>query len=510
MSKTNENKFMVIYSLCIAAIFLFICTKSSPLYPINDWVDSNAFFTMGKGMMNGKVLYRDLFEQKGPLLYFIHGLAYLISNDIFLGVYIFEVIFFTIFLFFCSKIINLYYDKKYSYIVLPIISAIVLNLINFSHGDSAEEFVIPMLIISLYYLLKYFKYDYPNPINSKIILLNGFLAGCVLWIKYSLLGFWFGWMMMIFISSIINKKFIEGIKGCFIFFIGMFLATIPWIIYFGINGAIRDWINAYIFINLDSYTVNYGLLKKIKFILKSIYKGLVQNPIYSILTIIGGLYTLISNKLIKSIIGKVSFVVIIFTTIVFVYIGGRGYKYYFFIFAPFVIFGILVIISLLNRTFIKDMTKYKCIFIGIVLTIILIPITLKYNHNTYMLKMNKNDLFQYKFAKIINETPNATLLNYGSLDNGLYLTTGITPNIKYFEIQNIPYKKFPENINEQNRYIKEGITDYVLIKINHNKTLKDIKSKYIWDKYELISQKEQFFEGKINKYLLFRKKDLNN
>lgn len=506
--KRNSNILIAIYCLVLATIFLLICTKSSPLYPINDWVDSNAFFTMGKGMMNGKVLYRDLFEQKGPLLYFIHGLSYLISNKTFLGVYIFEVIFFAVFLYFCSKIISFYYEKKYLYIALPIISVIVLNLVSFSHGDSAEEFTIPLLTISLYYLLKYFKNEYPKPMDTKVLLLNGFLAGCVMWIKYSLLGFWFGWMMMIFISSIINKRFKDSIKECLVFLIGMFIATLPWIIYFGLNGAIKDWIDTYIFINLDSYTVDYTLTQKLKFVYNNMYKGIVKNPIYGILTIVGLLYTLISNKFIKNIMGKVSLVVIIFTTIILVYIGGRGYKYYFLIFAPFIIFGILFIIDLLNRLLSENIIKKTGIIIGIVIAVILVPITLKYNQNTYMLKMNKEGLFQYKFANIINETPNATLLNYGNLDNGLYLTTGIVPNVKHFEIQNIPYNKYPENRDEQNRYIKDGVTDYVLVKINEKKKIKDVEPKYIWDKYELVSQQNQTFEGKKNKYLLFRKKGL--
>ncbi len=508
--KRGSNLIIGIYCLIIATTFLLICTKSSPLYPINDWVDSNAFFTMGKGMMNGKVLYRDLFEQKGPLLYLIHGLAYLISYNTFLGVYIFEVIFFAVFLYFCSKIINLYYNKEYSYIAVPIISAIVLNLVNFSHGDSAEEFTIPLLTISLYYLLKYFKNQYPNPMNSKVLFINGFLAGCVMWIKYSLLGFWFGWMMMIFISSVINKRFIDSIKECLIFLFGMFLAAIPWIIYFGINGAIGDWLNTYIFINLQSYTVDYTLIQKLQFAYNNIYEGIIENPIYGILTICGLLYSLISNKFIKNTIGKVSLIVVIFTTIILTYIGGRGYTYYFFIFAPFIIFGILLIIDFLSKVFSKVITGKFGVVIGVVITLILGLITLKYNHNTYMLKMDKNDLFQYKFAKIINEIPNATLLNYGNLDNGLYLTTGIVPNIKHFEIQNIPYDKYSDNRDEQNRYIKEGITDYILIRVKENLKIKDLKPKYIWDKYSLISQEYQMFEGNRYKYLLFKKKDFKN
>mgnify|MGYP001729732097 FL=1 len=42
-------------------------------------------------MFNGSVLYRDIYEQKGPLLYFVHGLAGLVSETNFIGVYLVEV-----------------------------------------------------------------------------------------------------------------------------------------------------------------------------------------------------------------------------------------------------------------------------------------------------------------------------------------------------------------------------------------------------------------------------------
>ena len=54
---------------CLAAfVMILLCSKSSPLYPMNDWVDVNCFFTVGRGMLHGLVPYRDLYEQKGDLL----------------------------------------------------------------------------------------------------------------------------------------------------------------------------------------------------------------------------------------------------------------------------------------------------------------------------------------------------------------------------------------------------------------------------------------------------------
>ena len=110
LSNYLDNKKVILTILLIVSILtLLICSKNSPLYPYNDWVDGNAFFTMGKGMFNGKVPYKDLFEQKGPLLYLIYVIGYLISHDTFLGVYLLEVISYTIFNIKSSIIIVIFY-----------------------------------------------------------------------------------------------------------------------------------------------------------------------------------------------------------------------------------------------------------------------------------------------------------------------------------------------------------------------------------------------------------------
>lgn len=58
-------------------------------------------------------------------------------------------------------------------------------------------------------------------------------------------------------------------------------------------------------------------------------------------------------------------------------------------------------------------------------------------NNTYMLRYDKSDLPQYRFAEIIVQKEDATLLNYGFLD---------------------------EMIEVQNEYIQEGRVDYVVTK----------------------------------------------
>ena len=135
---------LVIYSFLIAFVTLAICSKSSFLYPFNDWVDSNCYFTVGKGMMQGKVVYRDLFEQKGVLLYFLHGLAYLVSHTTFIGVYVIEVIAGTAYLYYSAKTAALFVNEKWIYFIIPVLAALVYSSKYFAHGDSAEELCLPL------------------------------------------------------------------------------------------------------------------------------------------------------------------------------------------------------------------------------------------------------------------------------------------------------------------------------------------------------------------------------
>lgn len=270
---------IILFCFALSALFLLICTKASFLYPINDWNDSNCFFTVGKGMMQGKVPYRDLFEQKGPLLYFIHGLASLISFDSFFGVFFFEILSFGIFLWFSYRIILLFSQKAYAYVLLPVLSVAVLSSSSFCKGDSAEEFCLPLLSASLFYLLRYMKKKERSPMSYLTVMFQGILAGCVLWIKYTMLGFWFAWMMMVFLDTLRQKQIKRAFFSCIMFLLGMILTAVPWVVYFACNHALYDFINAYFYVNIFGYSHPMGVPSQAGIYAGHAVPGVCQEPI---------------------------------------------------------------------------------------------------------------------------------------------------------------------------------------------------------------------------------------
>ncbi len=493
------NKKIIIYLYCLISsfIFLFICTKSSPFYSFNNWVDPNSFFTMGKGMANGLIIYKDLFEQKGPLLYLIHAIAYWISNDTFFGVFIFEVISFSIFLYFVGKIITIYFRKIHILWAIPLISYVILTSHVFIGGDSAEEFCLPLMAISLFNMLNYYKNTYPNKIETKHILIDGIMAGCVLCIKYNLLGFWLGYISILILGLLFNKKIKDAFLTGIYFLGGILITVIPWIIYFLVNNAFLDMFKVYFLVNITAYSNHTSIINRILNAFKDAWFWAKGFKIYVNITIIGYIYIMISKKIIPNVFGKIALTLSIIITIIGAYYGSN-HVYYFLILWGFFIIGIILIAEILQ----KILRKYLNIMIIIapIYFIIIVALTCHSSHNFSFHNTKKEDLVQYQFAEIILEKPNATLLNYGALDGGFYTVTGIVPNVKYFHEPNIKYENYPEIMDEQNRYIKEKIIDFVVIKVDTKEESYDIPNLY--ENYNMV--KNVYVSDEDSYYMLFK------
>ena len=112
------------------------------------------------------------------------------------------------------------------------------------------------------------------------------------------------------------------------------------------------------------------------------------------------------------------------------------------------------------------------------------------------MKYEKKDYAQFVFSDLIEK--NKTILNYGFLDGGFYFSTNTIPEFYYFEKQNVSYNNYKDNMDEQNRYIKEKIPDYVITK---NKRLPNLQKDYY-----CIKTHTQYYENHKIEYSLYKRK----
>ena len=195
-----------LYCLLVSSLMITICSTCSFLFPTNSWTDANCIFTVGRSMAHGLVPYRDIIDHKGFYLYLINMVGSLISRRSFFGMYVMEILFFSAFLYFSYRTFRLYVKQSTAIGLIPLLAAVTAACNSFDRGCSAEEFVLPMAAATIYFTLRYVQSDCDETkMNRNVLLINGILAGIVLWIKYTMLGLWFGFMAMVFFMMLSKR-----------------------------------------------------------------------------------------------------------------------------------------------------------------------------------------------------------------------------------------------------------------------------------------------------------------
>lgn len=486
------------FCLMVSFIILLLTSKCSFLYPFNDWVDANAFFTVGKSMFHGTVPYRDLFEQKGIFLYLIYGIGYLLSNHSFIGVFILEVLFFTVTLYYTFKIVQLFLPKSYAYIIIPLYSALVCTSSSFVQGGSAEEFCFPFLTITLYYFIAHFK---GQEVNYKRLFIAGLCAGLILLIKYTLLGLSFAFMAIIFFDYVFSKQIKKGFISCISFLLGMFAPIMVAFVYLLMNHAVDDFIRVYFVINMTSY--NIGIHVNVFTKLIRIVIGFLKTNYYN--SIVGSIFLLPMPFLLLFLDikkrGKFALFIMCSLSVFGIYWGLIFFRYYLLPMYIFTLISIIVIFSFLHKHF--KLENKKVIIISLLLAICFSWYGANYKENCFT---SRDQYFQYRFAEIINKSDEPTLVNMGNLDCGLYTTSGIIPTTYFFELQNFSYDAFPDNLDSFQKYIADKETEFILYCTDVSLDELQEMEKLLFKNYNLVTKEEYVNEHAVHNAYLFQRK----
>jgi hypothetical protein len=114
--------------------------------------DASIFEYFGYAMNRGELMYANLFDHKGPVVFLINYLGYFIS-----GAFGIKILYLVCTLFFFAisfQISRLFTGNKQSIFVLLIIFFVYEHF--FDGGWSLEGFILPLITYSLYIFLKFF------------------------------------------------------------------------------------------------------------------------------------------------------------------------------------------------------------------------------------------------------------------------------------------------------------------------------------------------------------------
>lgn len=493
--KAREKKLVFPLCLLLSAVFLLICTKSSPLYPLNDWVDANIYFTIGKGMMRGHVPYLDLYDQKGPVAFLLFGLASLVSGTSFFGVYLLETLAFAGFLYASYRTLSLFTQRAVW--ALPVIAACVLGSMSFSHGGSFEELMAPLIAFSLFDSIRYFKTEYPKPVSLGMVARNAALAGLLLFGKFNLLAFYIAWMGVIAVSQLLARAWKRAI-GASLLFLGVMAAMgVPWIVYFGANGALGEFFHYYFYQNMFgySYLEDPVWLNMIFAIVKGVGAFFYRNPQISVPVVLGFGWLLTRKREAVRPIEKINAVLLFGMLAAGVYMGGQGYRYYALALTPFLALGCIPILLLIDSIRKKPFGARRKPIAYAALSVLMLAAAFATTDNRYLLFFPRANTPQASFAAIMREKkkePEISLFCYAFPDGGFYLAADLIPAYRYFATSNVGLSEIGR---EQARYIDEKSAEFIVTR-NRDETPEG---------YRLLETQVFWSEGYDDEYRLFQR-----
>lgn len=498
--RKNRNHFLHIAPLILLSIVTVTLTsRNSPMYLFNDWVDLNAFMTVGNGWLHGMIPYRDLFEQKGPILFFFFLIANIFSKTYF-GIFIIEILMFFFTLTLSFKISRKYLGVGESFLVCAFMSWILTISPFFQAGGSAEELSFPFILYSIYLILSISEEEF------KITNLQSYFAGCcfaiLFWIKFTLIGSYLSAFIFLIGIFTFRKQLYSLISMVLFSLLGFLTITLPIILYFSINNAIDDLIFSYFFSNIKLYPNNSGATPIWK-VLNSIhlyFEKIKDVPILFFLLILMLIYLIISNRFLKNDLTKFVYCAMNLGLIVTVLFGGRSFNYYYLALLPFSILPIIGLIKLLEMHVQQSVGSYILLLI---LSFVLMAgfntnflVSKLYpNNKSYQYSENYSGPFQKTFSEIILKNSDKTLLNYGSLDIGLYHAANVLPINKYFHKVNISNQALPEMMDEQNDIVRNKQVAFVVLRTPIGSKESSAVPKLVRDNYNLIATQDQSYLG---------------
>lgn len=235
----------------MAVVLVTLLSGCSWLYPLNPWDDSNVFATIAKSMLEGKVLYRDVFDQKGPLLFLVHALGAWCFTRPFLGIYLLEILCVFVTMVYGLKTMRIFRQNVIQIPLMLVIEAFYLSSDFFYYGDSVEELSMPILAYSLYHFMRYARWSKVPNLWSSFVLGIGFAA--VFWMKFTVLAMPLGSVVATMVLASKRgewRQILPTIGGILAGFVAM---TTVVLLCFVPQGAVGDVLEGYFGYNLFHY-----------------------------------------------------------------------------------------------------------------------------------------------------------------------------------------------------------------------------------------------------------------
>jgi hypothetical protein len=207
--------------------------------------DSGIFLYFGSQILNGRVPFRDLWDHKPPLIFYIDALGLLLANRALWGVWLMEFISLSIGALFAFRFLRRYVSP---FAAVFVVAATLANIVFLLEGGNlTEEYALPLQWATLFLAAVGVEGDWHGRRGTLIAFGIGLLFSLALSLKQTMIGIWVTLGIFLFSQAIFSPH-----KRLWLILfwmgIGALVGFLGWALYFTMNGAFNDyWSVAYVY-----------------------------------------------------------------------------------------------------------------------------------------------------------------------------------------------------------------------------------------------------------------------
>lgn len=236
-AKTHNIVLPAIASLLGAMIALFPNNPNNMTLPSRD---SGVFLYVGWRLLHGEIPYRDVWDHKPPLIYFIDALGLTLTPHSLWGVWFLQLFFIFFTLFIVYKLL----DREFG-MYAAIAGTIVLTsglLTILEKGNVTEEYALVFQAGCFLLIVQAWRHDFP--VRSSFWI--GILSGLAFNFKQTTIGILLTYALILLITRLFRRKF--PLEDMLSLFAGWLIPSILLAVYLTSQNALRDfWEQAFLY-----------------------------------------------------------------------------------------------------------------------------------------------------------------------------------------------------------------------------------------------------------------------
>lgn len=449
--------FLALVFMLFSILLVVFSLKSNPFSQYLHGHDSSMFLYFGKGMSRGLIPYTDMFDHKGPVLFFIQYLATFLGDNLNLGIWIIEVIWFSITCIVVFKTCTLFIkDQLLSSVAIMLNVGLIIRC--FEGGNLSEQYALLFIAIAFYLFNKLIQQSTLSNFEYIVIGISGAL---VFFIRANMVALWLVYCLYLLITGLLNKEKKELLRQVIFIFIGGISVVILIILYGLVTNSLSDMIQQAFLMNIKyasvSITEKIGAgTKFFEFLnLAGIFFFIVVYLIYFL-----GLER-------KTIVFKQNTLLILYFVVNFytVFVSGRFYLHY--------LTTQLVVVIILTAQVLKYLSERNSnVKIRIPIALLMLSLTMFFNLETfskYTKVINTRVSVEKKYVQevsnfIVENTESEDSIYVHNINANLYLLSGRFANSRYFVLPSLNYQKFPELSKEFSEELINNPPKIVIVK----------------------------------------------